>query len=231
MLQMLSVPLVVAALAGGCSGGEEDAAFESDRTRPTDVSEHDHSNEDSALAPDTVMAADIAELGKGAAVGEELSVWIGVNVCGRFLEIPAREGSGGLSLDATGGLTVAPQAGDESGHDITVADVMEMLDIQLATSTMSFGERWAPTEVALSPAAEPSPLAGRSFATGDDCGTEQGEVQLWYYTAESVDSGEDVRMVVTDPEDVPLVGDGAAVTVAFAPTSSLPTLPPAVLVG
>ncbi len=73
-------------------------------------------------------------------------------------------------------------------------------------------------------------------STGDPCvlgrdGAEPGEVQLWYYTPAAVDSGTDVRLVVTDPEDVPIIGADSAITIAFAPVSSLPTLPPAALVG
>ena len=239
----VAVAAALFALVAGCGGdggegaaaqggaGGDDPAFESDRTRPTDASEHSHDGEDSALAPRTVQPADIAELGDGVAPGGELSMWIGVNMCGRFLDIPPAGPVGGLSTDAAGRLAVAPSAGDDAGHDVTVADVMELLDLQLGTAELAFGEQWAPKEVALAPGAEPTALAGTSFATGDGCGEEQGEVQLWYYTPEAVDTGEDVRMVVTDPEDVPLVGDGAALTVAFAPTSSLPTLPPAAMLG
>ena len=64
-----------------------------------------------------------------------------------------------------------------------------------------------------------------------DEGMEQAEVQLWYYTPLAVASGEQVRMVVTDPQDTPLLEGGSAVTLAFAPVSSLPTLPPAALLG
>ncbi len=226
--------MVVALLCAACSGGDDESGFESNRPRPTDDVTHDHSGEVSALAPETVLAEDIAALGDGVAVGDTWPVWIGVNICGRFLEIPAVAATGGLAVDSSGLLTVAPGDGDEVGHAVTIGDVMSLVGVELGTGSVSMDERWAPQAVDVD--GESVAVAGSTFSTGDPCvlgrdGAEPGEVQLWYYTPAAVDSGTDVRLVVTDPEDVPIIGADSAITIAFAPVSSLPTLPPAALVG
>lgn len=229
LFQHLATTLGLAAVlvAGSCSSSDE--AFESERPRPTDVESHDHSSENSALAPETVLAGDIAELGAGVATGEQATVWLGVNVCGRFVEIPSGGPVGGLGVDAGGLLEISPGVGDPSGHEVTAGAVMDLIDLQLGTGEMSFGPGWGAQEVVLDE--RTVALADTTFATGDSCGTEQGEVQLWYYTPAAVNSGEELRLVVTDPQDVPVLESGTALTVAFAPSSSLPTLPPAALVG
>lgn len=238
--------LVTTALAACSSGGDsaagegDSAAFESERTRPTDQAEHDHSGEASALAPETVLPERIAELGPGVPAGGSEDLWMGLNICGRFVELPAGIGSaaGGaasdfMSIDETGLLTISPGPGDPNGHDVTVAAVAEMLDVDLSTGRLELGPSWEGQVLGEGDSA--LPLGGASFVTGDQCAlgpdVEQAEVQLWYYTPLAVASGEQVRMVVTDPQDTPLLEGGSAVTLAFAPVSSLPTLPPAALLG
>ena len=238
-MRILAAAAMVAVLAlSGCSTGDdgsEGSSAEDDfrRTRPTDQLEHDHSSENSALAPETVQPSDVAALGDGVATGATGEFWVGINICGRFVELPPQLADGPMTLDGTGLLTLAPSPGEPSGLELTADSVLGMLDVQAETGTISFGESWAGSSVGEGDAAVP--LAGRTFTTGDECAigpkVEQGEVQLWYYTPAAVVSGEQVRMVVTDPGDTPLVEDGSAVTIAFAPLSSLPTLPPSALVG
>ncbi|MCB0952480.1 MAG: hypothetical protein H6517_00915 [Microthrixaceae bacterium] len=219
--------LCVGVLVGtACSS--EGSASSSTRPRPTDVPGiHDHSSEDSALAPETVLPEDIAALGDGPQPGEQFDVFLGVNVCGRFLEMPSVSGPSGVDVDAAGVVSIAPQPGGPAGHDITVADITDALDISLTTAELGFGPSWDPATATIG--TDDTPLAGLDLVTGGSCGTERAEVQLWYYTAEAADSGDRVRMLVTDPQDAPIVSDGAALTIAFAPESSLPTLPPSAL--
>jgi len=75
------------------------------------------------------------------------------------------------------------------------------------------------------------PVAGATFVTGQKCGTVPAEVQLWVYTRDAANTGNAVRQVVTNPQDVPVVEDGMAFVIAFSPASSLPTLPPSALAG
>jgi len=235
--------LAIAVLITGCSGGDGSAepadVFESERSRPTDSSEHDHSADASALAPRTVLPGDIAELGDGIAPGESMDLWLGLNVCGRFVDLPvmtdadASPGATTMAVDPTGRLTVSAGPEGPSGHEVTLGAVSEILDLELATGRLDFGDEWAGRSVGEGD--EAMQLGGASLATGGECGlgpeSEPAEVQLWYYTPAAVASGEEVRMVVTDPERTPLLEGGSAVTIAFAPVSSLPTLPPAALVG
>ena len=61
----------------GTACSSEGSASSSTRPRPTDVPGiHDHSSEDSALAPETVLPEDIAALGDGPQPGEQFDVFI-----------------------------------------------------------------------------------------------------------------------------------------------------------
>lgn len=215
-------------LVGACSGGDS-LATDDTRSRPTDTGLHDHSGAASALAPEAVQAEDIATLGDGVAEGEAMDFWLGLNVCGRFVDVPAAGPARGMTVDASGLVTVAPGPGDPEGADVTVGDLAALLGLTLGTGELGFPAGFQPAAIEHGSASQQ--LAGATLRTGDLCGEEQAEVQLWYYTPDAVDSGESVRMVVTDPQEVPVVADGTAVTIAFAPVSSLPTLPPAALVG
>ncbi len=158
-----------------------------------------------------------------------MTALFGINVCGRFLELRAAGPSNGITVDATGSVEVQPGPGDPTGHEVTVGSVLELMDVSVSTGEMTFGSTWGSTVAELD--GEEVSLGSKKLATGDSCGRDPGEVQLWYYSPSAVDSGEDIRMVVTDPQDVPILAEGTAMTLAFAPSSSLPTLPPAALVN
>ncbi|MEZ5238569.1 MAG: hypothetical protein R2716_06330 [Microthrixaceae bacterium] len=187
--------VVLALVSAACSGGSE-AATDS-RPRPTDTGLHDH-GDDSALAPETVSAAEIAQLGDGVGPGERFEGFLGINICGRFLEIPDVAPRGGVSVQAGGRMSIAPTGEDEVGLDVTVQDLLAPLGVTLGTGTVAFGSQWAGSTTALG--GEDVPVDGLELATGESCGREQGEVQLWYYTEEAVDSGDEIRIVVTDPQ-------------------------------
>jgi hypothetical protein len=185
------------------------------------------------IGAEVVSVDDVAALGDGAAVGDSWRVWTGLNVCGQYLDpVPATSEAEGLTLSAAGVLDVAPVAGGPTGHEITVADLLELQGITASTGEISFPGSQRPQEVEM--AGTTIAVAGRTLRTGDECGGAEGnraQVQVWYYTPDAVESGRGVLSVVTDPQDVPIVADGSAVVVTLSPESSLPTLPPAALVG
>lgn len=183
----------------------------------------------SSMAPAIVPVAEIAELGPGPSVGDTWRGHLGLNVCGRFLEPPGPAGTpvGGFSADGTGAFTLAPTTEADAGRGATVADLAATVGIGLETGTLSLPPSTTPAAIDLDRG--PLTLAGATLGTGQDCGGVRASVQLWVYTPEAAETGEDVRVVVTDPQDVPVVRDGMVFVIALAPTSSLPTLPPSAL--
>lgn len=183
----------------------------------------------SSMAAQTVSVADIAELGPGPRVGETWTGQIGLNVCGRFLEPPAAAGGAGagMSTDGTGTFTVAPTTEASAGHAATVGVLAQQLGMSLGTGTVTFPASTTPASI--EQGAGDMTVAGATMTTGQQCGDTPAEVQLWVYTPDAANTGEDVRQVVTDPQDVPIVQDGMVFVVAVSPTSSLPTLPPSAL--
>lgn len=182
------------------------------------------------MRPETVSVADVAALGPGPATGDNWTGSIGLNVCGRFLEpLPSAAAVGGLSTDAAGRFTVAPTEEADTGDAATIGRLAEQVGISLSTGSVTFPDSTLPAVI--EDASVRVPVAGATFNTGDKCGEQPAEVQLWVYTKRAADTGEDVRQVVTDPQQVPIIEDGMAFVIAFSPSSSLPTLPPSALAG
>jgi hypothetical protein len=222
--------LALLAAGSGCSSGDD-----AGRTAQEDGSgQAGHGGDGvygSSMGPETVSASDVADLGPGPEVGDTWSGDVGLNVCGRFLDPPAAVGPpvAGFSTDGSGRFTLSPTAADESGHAATVEHLAALVGITVGTGTMTLPPSTTPAQVDLDEG--PVTVAGSTMVTGQDCGPAQATVQLWIYTPDAAASGEDVRVVVTDPQDVPVVEDGMTFVFALAPTSSLPTLPPSALVG
>ncbi|MFZ4516839.1 MAG: hypothetical protein ACOYOP_00500 [Microthrixaceae bacterium] len=244
----LLVAVAVAVVApAACSDGSSSASGDGSSTTapapttaPTtapngdgDASGHGgHSQYGSAMAPAVVSTQDVAKLGPGPQVGQTFSGNLGLNVCGRFLEPPVPAAPvGGATVDGAGRFTVAPTSAAEAGHAATVGELARAAGIDLATGSVSLPTTTKPGQVDLGSLGSPVATAGRTLRSGDPCGKDRGTVQLWVYSKDAVDTGKDVRMVVTDPERTPVVEDGMAFVIAFSPESSLPTLPPSVLAG
>ncbi len=229
-----SVVAVLGLVVPGCASDDEAGPTTTAGDEAADNS-HGHDGGASAdgygssMAAETVSVADIAELGPGPGVGEAWTGQIGLNVCGRFLEPPAAAGQAGsgMSTDGTGTFTVAPTTEDTAGHAATVGALARQLGLSLGTGTVTFPASTTP--VSIEQGAGDMAVAGATLTTGQRCGDTPAEVQLWIYTPDAANTGEDVRQVVTDPQDVPIVQDGMVFVVAVSPTSSLPTLPPSAL--
>lgn len=226
------VAALVAALAlvgAACSSDEDGAA-----TTTTADDGHGHgegsSQFGSSMQPDVVSVAELAELGPGPEVGDEWSGWIGLDVCGRFLEppTPVAPAPGAVSTTGDGSYSVAPTSEAHAGHAATIGGLAEQVGIGLSTGELTLPDTVEPASFDLEGAMVQA--AGATFRTGETCGGTPAEVQLWVYSRDAADSGEDVRVIVTDPQDAPVVEDGMAFVIAFAPESSLPTLPPSALV-
>lgn len=225
---MLAAVLVVAAAA--CGSGDDAAEDAGD-----DAAGHhgsggaDASGYGSSMAPETVSVADVAELGPGPSVGDTWTGHLGLNVCGRFLDPPAASTTpvAGFSTDGTGAFTVTPASEEDAGEAATVGDLASLVGVDVSTGALTLPSGTTPAQVELDPG--PVQVAGATFSTGDSCGGTPASVQLWIYTPEAAATGEDVRVVVTDPEDVPIAVDGMVMVLALAPASSLPTLPPSAL--
>jgi hypothetical protein len=228
----LAVPVVLGLLmaGAGCSSEEE-----ADPSAARDgSSESGHGGDGvygSSMGPEIVSVAEVADLGAGPQVGDSWSGDVGLNVCGRFLDPPAAVGPpvAGFSTDGSGRFTLAPTTAEQSGHAATVGSLAALVGITMGTGTMTLPPSTTPARVDLDEG--PVEVAGSTLNTGQDCGPAQATVQLWIYTPDAAASGEDVRVVVTDPQDVPVVEDGMTFVFALTPTSSLPTLPPSALVG
>ena len=172
----------------------------------------------------------VAELGPGPSAGETWSIPIGWNVCGQFLEpLPLLDAAvaGPLRMTPTGTVEISPV--DEDAPTPTVGDLAEAVGVELSPGSLSMPANTVPDELDSTDPA--TPVAGRSFANGDPCGDTTGTVQVWVYSADAVESGDGIQVVVADPQDVPFAQEGMAVVVTFTPESSLPTLPPSALGG
>lgn len=187
------------------------------------------------MEPPTYSVDEVADLGPGPDVGERWSGLLGLNVCGRFLDPPpaVTTPKAGFSTAGDGTFELAPESEGDAGHAATVGGLAELADIRIATGEIHLPGTTEPPVVDLGPAGEDLSdvqVAGATLRTGDACGeSARGEVQLWVFDRDAVDTGDVVR-VVTDPQDVPVVEDGMAFVIAFSPESSLPTLPPSALI-
>lgn len=238
-LRRLAVSAVVIAAAAvgvsGCGGGEtastttRDASTERDATTTTGS----HYGTHGAMAPETATVADIAAMGPGPAVGQTFDGFVGLDVCGRFLELPEKAPeeltrSTGMTFTSQGRFSVTPPTAEVAAHHVTVADLARALDVELTGGKLVFGPDVQPPQIEA--AGTTIQLAGATFGPTATCGDTPAELQLWVYTADAVATGNSVRKVLDDPQDVPIVEDGMAFVITVTPESSLPTLPPSALV-
>lgn len=219
------VLIALALVAAACSGEESSDTTASTAATTTESEFGGHEAHGMDIEIGTVD--DVAALGAGPSVGERWEIPIGVNVCGRFIETPSSDPVGGVAAGEGATAVVEPVDEASSGHGATLGDYAESAGISLST-----GEIGLPTGI-VPPVIEVTgtdvPLDGATFRTGDLCGENRGEVQVWVYSADAVQTGRGLLTVVTDPERIPFVEEGMALVLAFAPESSLPTLPPSAL--
>lgn len=223
---LLGGTLLVAAACGGGSGTEEQSGGARPDTTTTAPGHDSHQ----AMAPPTATVAQVAALGPGPSVGQTFDGSVGLNVCGRFLSMPAAvpaDPSTGFALTSEGHFSVTPTAGAVAGHGATVAGLARMLGVEMSSSKVSFGAG-SPEQIEV--AGTTIEVAGHSFGPKATCGDTPAEVQLWVFPKAAVETGQGLVKVVEDPQDVPIVEDGMAFVIAVTPESSLPTLPPSALV-
>jgi hypothetical protein len=208
---------VVAVALTGCSGGDDD-------TTTTTTADEPAPQFGSSMGIEAGDVADVAALGDGPAEGASWQVPVGLSVCGRFLEMPAgTEVAGVTSGPAT--TTVTGSGGDAP----TLSDLAASAGIDLAAGRLTLPEDIVPPE--LEGTDPPIRVAGQTFATGDECIDSTGEVQVWVYSEDARASGDGILVVTQDLGNVPFSQEGMAIVIAFAPESSLPTLPPSALGG
>ena len=222
------VAAALALLAAGCGG--DDAADDATTTtgRPGS-SEPQYGGHAHGSMGEVGTVADVEALGDGPSVGDRWEIPIGLSVCGRFVELPDGGPVDGVSAVDGGKAVVEPTDEASAGHAATLGSYAEAVGASLSTGELRLPDGIVPPEIEVGD--DEVGLAGATFRTGDTCGTTRGEVQAWVYSADAVTSGEDILTVVTDPERVPFAEDGMALVIAFAPESSLPTLPPSAIVG
>lgn len=222
---MLVVVLVSAGAA--CSAGDQ--ASTTTRKATTTAP---HYGAHAGMAPEPATVADIAKLGPGPSVGQTVSGFVGVDVCGRFLALPtpapsSTAGGTGVAFPGEGRFSITPTDERSAGHAATVGSIADALGVELSDGTVTFDHAAYPAQIEV--AGTTVEVAGKTFGPELRCGDTPAELQLWVYPATAVDSGEGLRSVVKDVADVPVVEDGMAFVIAVAPESSLPTLPPSAL--
>ncbi|MDQ2678446.1 MAG: hypothetical protein M3Y51_06840 [Actinomycetota bacterium] len=214
----LAAIVALAAVGGACSS-DDDASDETASTSSTSTSAA--SQFGSSMGVDEVDASAVSELGDGPPAGTTWTIPVGLSICGRFIE-PLTGTHGGVTAGADG--TVAVTGGDATP---TVGDLAEAMGIVLEPGSITMPSNAVPAE--LDSTEPPTPVAGATLADGDSCGSSNGEVQVWVYSAAASESGDGIMVVTDDPAAVPFAEDGMSIVVAFAPESSLPTLPPSAL--
>jgi hypothetical protein len=212
--------LVVLFLAAAC-GGE-------DGTATTSAVEQREENRGHSMGVEAATVADAAGIGPGPSVGDRWEVPIGLSVCGRFVDAPPGDPNDGVASAPGGTAVIEPGAGSEAGHRATIGRYATAAGIELSTGELSLPHDVEPDGIEIG-GIELS-LGDTTFRTGDECGQVPAEVQIWVYSPEALRSGEGVLVVSENPQDVPFGAEGMAVVIAFAPESSLPTLPPSALV-
>lgn len=227
----VSAVSALALVAVGCSGDDSSSttttAVAGGHTTTT-ASGHDSHQ---AMAPPTSTAAEIAKLGPGPEVGQTFAGYVGLNVCGRFLSLPASapaDPSTGFALTSEGHFGVTPPNAAAAGHAATVAGLAELLGVELTSGKVTFGADTRPPRIEVS--GNSIDVAGQTFGPKATCGDTPAEVQLWVFPSTAVETGKGLVKVLEDPQDVPVIEDGMAFVVAVTPVSSLPTLPPSALV-
>lgn len=183
------------------------------------------------MAPTVVTPEQVAALGPGPSVGSTFKGTFGLNVCGRFLNPPpaASSGATGMSTDGNGRFTVTPPDEGTAGHKATIGELMTLIGVELSSGSVTFPASTTPAQFPVNKASVT--VAGATFDNKSKCGDTAAKVQLWIYTADAVQTGNDVRAVEVDPQNTPIIEDGMAFVVTVTPESSLPTLPPVALQG
>jgi hypothetical protein len=208
-----AVALTLLALLG-CGGPGDDA--------PTEATAARSAGSPSSTPAPRAAVADVASLGDGPSPSERWDIPVGLNVCGRFIDAPAGGRSAGVEVRAGGFATIEGGPGGVP----TVGDYAAAAGIGLSTGELLLPEGVQPGSIDLGGTA--LPLGGAALRTGDGCGTETAEVQVWVYPPDPGGYGE-VLTLVAEPHRTPFVAEGMAVVIAFAPASSLPTIPPSAL--
>ena len=212
--------VVALAALGACSsdgGGSDDETTSTASTSTTAASQFG-----SSMGVEEVAATAVAELGDGPAAGESWTIPVGLSICGRFIE-PLTGTHGAVTAQADGTVEVT---GDGEGTP-TVGDLAEASGIVLEKGSITMPASAVPAE--LDSTDPPTPVAGATLRDGDSCGTSDGAVEVWVYSAAATETGDGIMVVTDDPAAVPFAEDGMSVVVAFAPESSLPTLPPSAI--
>lgn len=230
LVSIAAVILGTALTATGCGGDDTASTTTREETTTTAAS---HYGTHGAMAPEVATVADIAAMGPGPAVGETFDGFVGLDVCGRFLELPEEAPeeltrSTGMTFTSQGRFSVTPPTAEVAAHHVTVADLARALGVELTGGKLVFGPDVQPPQIEA--AGTTLQLAGATFGPKATCGDTPAELQLWVYTADAVATGNGVRKVLDDPHDVPIVEDGMAFVITVTPESSLPTLPPSALV-
>jgi len=218
--RLAAVAGIVALTAlGACSSDDtsSDAPASTSSTSTTAASQFG-----SSMGVEEVAADAVSELGDGPATGETWTIPVGLSICGRFIE-PLTGTHGAVTAQADGTVTVT---GDGDATP-TVGDLAEATGIVLEQGSITMPSNAAPAE--LDSTDPPTPVAGATLSDGDSCGTSDGAVEIWVYSAAATESGDGIMVVTDDPAAVPFAEDGMSIVVAFAPESSLPTLPPSAL--
>lgn len=207
------------AVLGACSSddGDDGAAVSTASTSTTAASQFG-----SSMGVEEVSAGVVSQLGDGPTAGESWTIPVGLSICGRFIE-PLSGTHGAVTARADGTVTVTGDADDTP----TVGDLAAATGILLEKGSITLPSDAVPAE--LDSTDPPTPVAGATLRDGDSCGASDGAVEIWVYSAAATESGDGIMKVTDDPAAVPFAEDGMSVVVAFAPESSLPTLPPSAL--
>ena len=207
--------VAVLAVLGACSS--DDAADTTTSSTTTVASQFG-----SSMGVEPVAASDVAELGDGPSTGESWTIPIGLSICGRFIE-PLTGTHEGVTAAADGTVNVTSTGNGPP----TVGDFAEATGIVLDAGSITMPSDALPAE--LDSTEPPTKVAGATLTDGDSCGSSDGAVQVWVYSAAASESGDGIMVVTDDPGAVPFAEDGMSIVLAFAPESSLPTLPPSAL--
>ena len=214
--------VVALAALGACSSGDDDTDRSEVGSATSSTSTTAASQFGSSMGVEEVAATEVSELGDGPDAGESWTIPVGLSICGRFIE-PLTGTHGAVTAQADGTVTVT---GDGDATP-TVGDLAEATGIVLEQGSITMPSNAAPAE--LDSTDPPTPVAGATLSDGDSCGTSDGAVEIWVYSAAATESGDGIMVVTDDPAAVPFAEDGMSIVVAFAPESSLPTLPPSAL--
>ena len=221
---------LLAVLASSCGGDDESSNGTSPRdggsTRSTSPYGGGHATHGGG---DIGTVDQVRELGPGPSIGDRWEIPVGLSICGRFVEAPDGGPVDGVTAADGGKAVVEPTDDASSGHAATLGSYAEAIGATLGTGELTLPSDVVPAEIQVGD--DDIGLHGATFRTGDTCGTTRAEVQAWVYSADGVTSGKDILTVVTDPDLVPFAEDGMALVIAFAPESSLPTLPPSAVIG